>query len=136
MNRRVSVNSYSPLLVPRLNSSSSHNQIIMLNSSSKITQEYSQIPSTEETEPPNPPRRSHIPLLSSLFCILLGISIGITLGFALKPSSKHASSLVPLEISRNRKPVAFFPDPRYVGGTDEVHQNWRNLVKGIVPTPK
>ncbi|KAI5815369.1 hypothetical protein BZA77DRAFT_316433 [Pyronema omphalodes] len=101
----------------------------MLNSSSKITQEYSQIPSTEETEPPRPQQRSHFPLFPSLFCILLGISIGITLGFTLKPSLKHASSLVPLEILRNRKPVAFFPDPRYVGGTEEVHQNWKNLVK-------
>jgi hypothetical protein len=99
-------------------------------SSDDLSIPYSDIPASPKHE-----RIHSIVVYTSLF--ILGFIISSALGFFFQYKASTAPSYginpkmpIPHEIF-NRHPVSFIPDQRYIGPSNTVNRNWKELTKGL-----
>jgi hypothetical protein len=82
--------------------------------------------------------RPNFVLLCASFA-MLNLCIGVLIGYGLhaisRPSPRsvtiNPNTAIPLEVFTSRHDVPFSPDPRYMGPSHEVNQNWAKLTQGI-----
>jgi len=102
----------------------------------KKKERYEELGSSEETS-----ITRSLPIYSStpskllyLLCILLGLSLGLTISFWYRNDASAKcwvpapTSPIPTEVLGPRIPKAFVPDQRYIGFSKTIDQNWRDLV--------
>jgi len=106
---------------------------------------YAEIPSSDDLSItygdilPLPKRERVHSIIAYTSLFILGFIISSALGFFFRYKAPAAPSYginpkmpIPHEIF-NRHPVSFIPDERYIGPSNTVNRNWKELTKGLDP---
>jgi hypothetical protein len=92
-----------------------------------------------EAPPPIGGTAKYVGMQASLARYIIVLVCGILIGLAISIQRdvvmvRRKVTPIPQKIFDAQQPVKFVPDERYIGGSTEVHQNWRKLVAGRLRT--